>query len=129
MNRGDILTTVGKEIEHAKAYIAIQCIKYGNRLSVYYDIDPAALDYMTVKLILQPMLENALEHAWFGSTIGIRLVVEKRETDIVFKIIDNGVGMNADTIEQILAPEGPRIGYGIRNVDSRIKLHGGKGMA
>ncbi|MEK5237886.1 sensor histidine kinase [Paenibacillus sp. FSL L8-0470] len=127
LNRGEILTTVGKEIEHAKAYIAIQCIKYGNRLSVYYDIDPAALDYMTVKLILQPMLENALEHAWFGSTIGIRLVVEKRETDIIFKIIDNGVGMNADTIEQILAPEGPRIGYGIRNVDSRIKLHGGNG--
>ncbi|GGF81648.1 histidine kinase [Paenibacillus albidus] len=127
LNRGEILTTVGKEIEHAKAYIAIQCIKYGDRMAVYYDIDPAALEYTTVKLILQPMIENALEHAWFGSTIGIRLVVEKRETDIVFKVIDNGVGMSADTIQQILDPEGPRMGYGIRNVDSRIKLHGGSG--
>ncbi|MHA6532006.1 sensor histidine kinase [Paenibacillus sp. BAC0078] len=127
LNRGEILTTVGKEIEHAKAYIAIQCIKYSDRLTVYYDIDPGVLEYTTVKLILQPMIENALEHAWFGTTLGIRLVVEKRGTEIVFKIIDNGVGMNADTIRQILAPEGPRIGYGIRNVDSRIKLHGGDG--
>lgn len=127
LNHGDILTTVGKEIEHAKAYIAIQAIKYGERLSIYYDIDDEALDYLTVKLILQPMLENVLEHAWFGSTIGIRLVVEKREDEIIFKVIDNGVGMNAEIIEQILASEGPRIGYGIRNVDSRIKLHGGDG--
>ncbi|QQZ59667.1 sensor histidine kinase [Paenibacillus sonchi] len=127
LNRGEILTTVGKEIEHAKAYVAIQCIKYGERLSVYYDIDPEVLEYATVKLILQPLIENALEHAWFGTTLGIRLVVEKREAEIVFKVIDNGVGMNADTIRQILAPEGPRIGYGIRNVDSRIKLHHGSG--
>jgi sensor histidine kinase YesM len=125
LNRGGIITTVGKEIEHAKAYIAIQGIKYGDRMSVYYDIDPEVLEYATVKLILQPMIENVLEHAWFGSTIGIRLVAEKREDRIVFKIIDNGVGMNADIIRQILAPEGTRIGYGIRNVDSRIKLHGG----
>ncbi|WP_019911147.1 cache domain-containing sensor histidine kinase [Paenibacillus sp. HW567] len=128
LNRGEILTTVGKEIEHAKAYIAIQCIKYSDRLAVYYDIDSGVLEYTTVKLILQPMIENALEHAWFGATLGIRLVVKKRENEIVFKIIDNGVGMNADTIRQILAPEGPRIGYGIRNVDSRIKLHGGNGF-
>ncbi|MNI19078.1 putative sensor-like histidine kinase [compost metagenome] len=127
LNRGEILTTVGKEIEHAKAYVAIQCIKYGERLSVYYDIDPEVLEYATVKLILQPLIENALEHAWFGATLGIRLVVEKREAEIVFKVIDNGVGMNTDTIRQILAPEGPRIGYGIRNVDSRIKLHHGSG--
>ncbi len=125
LNRGEILTTVGKEIEHAKAYIAIQCIKYGDRMNVYYDIDPEVLEYTTVKLILQPMLENALEHAWFGSTIGIRLVVEKCDSDIVFKVIDTGVGMKAETIQQILDPDGPRIGYGIRNVDSRIKLHGG----
>lgn len=125
LNRGGIITTVGNEIEHAKAYIAIQGIKYGERMSVYYDIDPGVLEYATVKLILQPMIENVLEHAWFGSTIGIRLVAEKREDSIIFKIIDNGVGMNADTIRQILAPEGTRIGYGIRNVDSRIKLHGG----
>lgn len=127
LNHGDILTTVGKELEHAKAYIAIQSIKYGDRLSVYYDIDDEALEYLTVKLILQPMIENVLEHAWFGNTIGIRLVVEKREGEIVFKVIDNGVGMNPEIITQILASEGPRIGYGIRNVDSRIKLHGGNG--
>ncbi|MNY56137.1 hypothetical protein D3C86_1921840 [compost metagenome] len=53
--------------------------------------------------------------------------MEKRKEEIVFKVIDNGVGMNTDTIRQILEPEGPRIGYGIRNVDSRIKLHHGSG--
>ncbi|WNS45422.1 sensor histidine kinase [Paenibacillus sp. MMS20-IR301] len=125
LNRGGIMTSVGKEIEHAKAYIAIQGIKYGERLLVYYDIDPGVLEYTTVKLILQPMIENVLEHAWFGGTIGIRLVAEKQGEKIVFKVIDNGIGMNPDTVRQILAPDGARIGYGIRNVDSRIKLHGG----
>ncbi|WP_379152681.1 sensor histidine kinase [Paenibacillus sp. sgz5001063] len=125
LNRGEILTTVGNEIGHAKAYVAIQCIKYGERLSVYYDIDPEVLEYATVKLILQPLIENALEHAWFGTTLGIRLIAEKRDTEIVFKVIDNGVGMNSEIIRQIMDPEGPRIGYGIRNVDSRIKLHHG----
>ncbi|ASA19677.1 cache domain-containing sensor histidine kinase [Paenibacillus donghaensis] len=127
LNRGEIQTTVAKEVEHAQAYIAIQGIKYGKRLSIYYDIDPEALEYTTVKLILQPLIENALEHAWFGATIAIRLVVEKLDHTIVFKVIDNGVGMNGDTITQIFAAEGPKIGYGIRNVDSRIKLHAGPG--
>lgn len=126
LNRGEIVTTVAKEVEHAKAYVAIQCIKHGARLQVYYDIDPDALACSTVKLILQPIIENALEHAWFGSSLGIRLVVQKRGAEVVFKVIDNGIGMSPDIIPRILDPEGPRIGYGIRNVDSRIRLHDGK---
>ncbi|MNC58840.1 Histidine kinase-, DNA gyrase B-, and HSP90-like ATPase [compost metagenome] len=72
------------------------------------------------------MIENALEHAWFGSSLGIRLVVVKRDSEVVFKVIDNGIGMSPDTITRILDPEGPRIGYGIRNVDSRVRLHYGE---
>lgn len=125
LNRGEIVTTVGKEVEHAKAYVAIQCIKHGSRLQIYYDIDPEALACPTVKLILQPLIENALEHAWFGSHMGIRLAVLKRDNAVVFKVIDNGIGMHPDTIRRILDPEGPRIGYGIRNVDSRVRLHYG----
>ncbi len=126
LNRGEIITTVAKEVDHAKAYVAIQCIKHGTRLQVYYDIDPNALSCSTVKLILQPMIENALEHAWFGSSLGIRLVVVKRDREVVFKVIDNGIGMSPDTITRILDPEGTRIGYGIRNVDSRVRLHYGE---
>jgi sensor histidine kinase YesM len=126
LNRGEIVTTVAKEVDHAKAYVAIQCIKHGSRLQVYYDIDPEVLPCPTVKLILQPMIENALEHAWFGSSLGIRLVVLKRGGEVVFKVIDNGIGMSPDTIPRILDPEGPRIGYGIRNVDSRVRLHYGE---
>jgi sensor histidine kinase YesM len=100
-------------------------IKYAQKVEVSYTIDPGFLHFVTVKLILQPFVENALEHAWFGGTIHIRIIAEREGESVVFKVIDNGIGMSRETVRQILNPDGVRLGYGIRNVDERIKLQFG----
>ncbi|MFC5404896.1 cache domain-containing sensor histidine kinase [Cohnella soli] len=125
LNDGKTFIPIEKEIEHARAYLAIKQIRYGKRMEVGYNIDSAVFAYGTVKLILQPFLENVLEHAWFGDRIYLRLEAGIEGDTIVFRIIDDGVGMSADTIKRIFMSTDGK-GYGIRNVDRRIKLHYGK---
>lgn len=126
LNEGRILLTIEEELEQAKAYINIQKIKYEERMGVTFDIDPQILPYMTIKLIIQPFIENVLEHAWCGDRIHMRIVGELEDNHIVFKIIDDGVGISAELLEQMNDPEeGTSVGYGIRNVHQRIKLYYG----
>ncbi|MBC8079182.1 MAG: sensor histidine kinase [Gorillibacterium sp.] len=127
LNKGQFIISIKEEIEQVKAYIEIQEIKFEERLQVSYDIDPEALEYDTVKLILQPFVENVLEHALYGETIHIRIMVRKVQSTIEFRIIDNGVGISSDVITQIFDELiDVRIGFGIHNVDQRIKLQFGK---
>ncbi|MDN4070642.1 histidine kinase [Paenibacillus vini] len=126
LNEGRTVIPIRSELEQVQAYMNIQTTKFGDSVSVFYDIDPEIIKYVTVKLILQPFIENALEHGWFGSPIHIRVSGKMEEDNIVFKIIDDGIGMSEDLIRQIFDPvEGLNTGFGIRNVNSRIQLHFG----
>lgn len=126
LNEGRTVIPVRSELEQAQAYMNIQTTKFGDAVSIYYDIDPEIIKYVTIKLILQPFIENAFEHAWFGDSINIRIVGKLEDDNIIFKIIDDGVGMSPLLIKQIFDPvEGLNTGYGIRNVNSRIQLHFG----
>jgi len=126
LNNGKLMIPVHNELEQAQAYVDIQKIKYGDRISVMFDIDPAVWPYRTVKLIVQPFIENVLEHAWCGDRIFIRIVAKKDGDDLLFRIIDDGVGMTAQRIHDIFdGRDHVNTGYGIRNVDQRIKLHYG----
>lgn len=126
LNEGRIMLPIEEELEQAKAYINIQKIKYEERMGVTFDIDPQILHYSTIKLIIQPFIENVLEHAWCGDRIHMRIVGELEDNHILFKIIDDGVGISADLLEQMNDPEeSTNVGYGIRNVNQRIKLYYG----
>ncbi|EPY04851.1 histidine kinase [Paenibacillus sp. E194] len=126
LNNGKLMIPVHNELEQAQAYVDIQKIKYGDRISVMFDIDPSVWPYSTVKLIVQPFIENVLEHAWCGDRIFIRIVAKKDGDDLLFRIIDDGVGMTAQRIHDIFdGRDHVNTGYGIRNVDQRIKLHYG----
>jgi two-component system sensor histidine kinase YesM len=127
LNEGRTMIPVSTEIEQAKAYLEIQRIKHGDTMDVMYDIDPHVWGYETVKLVLQPFIENVLEHARFGDQIHIRIVARKEGEDILFQVIDDGVGMTQERIHHIFHPqEHVNAGFGIRNVDERIKLHFGE---
>ncbi|TJY41185.1 sensor histidine kinase [Cohnella pontilimi] len=127
LNDGRMIIPVGKELEQAQAYLDIQKVKYEERLSVQFDIQPEVIRYDTMKLILQPFLENVLKHAWCADRIHVRITGELSGDTIVYRIIDDGVGMTAQRIHEILDPEETgKSGYGVRNVDQRIKLHYGK---
>ncbi|WP_410771789.1 sensor histidine kinase [Fontibacillus sp. BL9] len=126
LNEGRTVIPIRSELEQVQAYMNIQTTKFGDSVSIFYDIDPEIINFVTVKLILQPFIENALEHAWFGNSIHIRVSGKREGANIVFKIIDDGIGMSEELIRQIFDPvEGLNTGYGIRNVNSRIQLHFG----
>lgn len=127
LNNGETFISVENELGQVKAYIDIQRIKFRDRLSAEFDIDPSVRRFHTVKLILQPFVENVIEHAWSGEGV-IRVTIEAALEDdhVVFRIRDDGCGMTEDTIAQILTPnDGVYLGYGIRNVAQRIKLYFG----
>ncbi|MBC8081538.1 MAG: histidine kinase, partial [Gorillibacterium sp.] len=126
LNKGYTIIAVPLELEQVGAYIDIQSIKFKNRLSVWYDVQAEVHGYETVKLILQPFVENSLEHALFGKSITIKVTARLVEGNIVFKIIDDGIGMKPEMVNKILSRDGVQLGYGIRNVDERIKLQYGQ---
>jgi two-component system sensor histidine kinase YesM len=126
LNEGRIVIPVKHELEQIEAYINIQKTKFGDDMAVYYDINPEILPYTTIKLILQPFVENVFKHARYEDRINIRIVGKLEEDQIAFHIIDDGIGIAPDIIRQIFDPvEGLDFGCGIRNVDQRIRLHFG----
>ncbi|QJD88382.1 sensor histidine kinase [Cohnella herbarum] len=126
LNSGRTLIPIISEIEQSNAYLDIQKVKYGQRLEVLFDIDANIWPYETIKLILQPFIENVLKHAWWGDRIHIRIVARKEGNDILYRIIDDGMGIKRKRFGEIFAPAGEaETGYGIRNIDERIKLQYG----
>ncbi len=125
LNKGEMVIPIEKEIQIIEAYLDIQNIKYGDRIRIDTDIDPDILRYETVKFILQPFVENVLEHAWYDDEIAIKLTAGREKERIVIEIADNGLGMREDTIQAIFKKTGEALGYGIRNVDQRLKLQFG----
>ncbi|MFB4331662.1 sensor histidine kinase [Paenibacillus sp. CR_12] len=126
LNSGKTLIPVAVEMEQANAYLDIQKVKYGQRMEVTFDIDTNIWPYETIKLILQPFIENVLKHAWSGDRIHIRISVHKEGDDILYRIIDDGLGMKQERIQEIFDPrDNSHTGCGIRNIDQRVKLHYG----
>ncbi|MBC8532576.1 histidine kinase [Yeguia hominis] len=116
LNKGGQMVPVRLEMENIKKYIDIQNLRYENRICVDWKIDENILEIPILKLLLQPLVENAIYHGLEPKDGDWNLVVSgKQENDeLVFVIQDNGIGM---CIEDVLAH-----GYGIKNVSERIRL-------
>lgn len=126
LNQGNVYIPLGKELEQAEAYLDIQRIKYADGFTVYFDIDPDLKDCRVIKLILQPFVENVFKHAWFGERIAIRIAAGRLGDKLELKVIDNGIGMKPDVVRKmLLGPSQTGGGYGLKNVDDRIKLRYG----
>ncbi|WP_309242023.1 sensor histidine kinase [Paenibacillus sp. S150] len=126
LHRGEMIIPVEQELQIVESYLDIQRIKNADRIHVSYEIQPAVLDSDTVKFILQPFVENALEHAWYDDEISLTIRAYPEGENVTFEVEDNGLGMKDEVTAQVLDPSDKGIGYGIRNVDQRIKLQYGK---
>ncbi|WP_283609551.1 sensor histidine kinase [Faecalispora anaeroviscerum] len=123
------------EIEQVKSYLAIQRIRYGNSISYYFELDERLMDRLILKLVLQPLVENAIFHGVQSSDrpqkdISIR-VREDEQTNIVLEVRDNGAGIEPEQLKKIneqlsVCSFVPKDGYGIYNVNERIKLYFGE---
>ncbi|WP_123039391.1 sensor histidine kinase [Cohnella candidum] len=127
LNQGQVYIPLAKELEQVETYLDIQRVKYADRFTVSFDVEESILGDRVIKLILQPFVENIFKHAWFEDTIAIRIVGRKLGDRIELKVIDNGIGMKPETVRGLL--DGPSLsgGYGLKNVDERIKLRYGPG--
>lgn len=122
LNEGQVTISLDKEVEQVKAYIDIQRTKYEDAFSAYFDIDPTILSYSVIRLILQPFVENIFKHAWFGDSIAVIIKGRNIGEHIELKVIDNGIGIRKEKLEAIISSQYNEGGYGLRNVDERIKL-------
>lgn len=131
LNKGREIISLHDEIMHAKLYLQIQNMRFDNRILVTWDLDPTADDCQIIKIILQPLIENAVIHGIFEkpSKSGQLFVKTLRQDDKIFIIIqDDGVGMDEHTMNLNFAvSESGTIantssGYGVRNIHDRIKL-------
>ncbi|MEF3302690.1 sensor histidine kinase [Paenibacillus sp. GYB003] len=127
LSDGRAIIPIEDEWQQARAYVDIQRIKHRDRLRFSFRIDEELFRYDTIKLILQPFIENVLEHSWYGDEpIWLKIWGYAQDETLVFQIIDDGVGMPPGKIEAIFAPSGVKAGYGIRNVHERIRLQFGE---
>ena len=131
ISRGEIIIGIEEEIEHAKAYANIMSFRYKDRLVFQWDIDEEAYRYSTIKLIIQPFIENSINHGVKVSdkVCTICIKCEVLEESIRITVEDDGMGINERQLELIKShlKNGNLTGkIGIFNVQSRLLLHYGK---
>jgi two-component system sensor histidine kinase YesM len=137
LSKGKDWITLREEIEHVESYLAIQKMRYRDILDYQIDVPDNLCDGQILKLTLQPLVENALYHGIKNKRSGGTIVVRGRRLDgdlLQIQIVDNGIGMLPERLTQIRAlldaDAGDAVvgesGYGVNNVNQRIKLYYGR---
>ena len=126
LNQGKDLISLSDEINHVRQYLFIQKQRYGDKLEYEIEENPAFDNLVLPKLVLQPLVENALYHG-IKEKDGqghIKITVQKQDSGLIIRIEDDGVGFQAagDSSQSQLK----RGGVGLQNVDQRLKLHFGE---
>lgn len=129
LSKGNNIITIRDEIVHAKNYLNIQQVRYKNKFTTDIDIDPAIENCATIKLIVQPLLENAIyygvEH--MDGEGEIRLKGYEKDGDIYISVSDNGMGIPEDVLDTLLTDKarsrGKGSGIGLWNVNQRIQIY------
>lgn len=131
LSKGKNIITVKDEVEHVRNYLMIQNMRFKNRFEYSIDVDEKVLSYSSLKLMLQPLVENAIYHGmeFMDGDGEIDVKVFKEDDSLYFTITDNGLGMSEDMVETLLSkdfvPSKKGSGIGVKNVNERIKLYFG----
>lgn len=130
LSKGKDIVSIADEIMHVQLYVDIQNKRFENRILLHIEVKEEVLEYGILKIILQPIVENSILHG----------ILEKKEKagnitltgglegdTIVLRVKDDGIGMKEEVLESILNNSATQEshGYGVRNINNRIKLHYG----
>ena len=133
LGKGKNIVTVRDEIDHVKNYLMIQHMRFKNKFDYEFDIAEDVLELPSLKLMLQPLVENAIYHGMeFMDGDGMIMVKAwRKEDELYLSVADNGLGMTEDKVEMILTGKstsgnGRGSGIGVKNVNERIKLYFGE---
>lgn len=132
LSQGKTIITVREELEHAHHYLTIQQMRFKHKFRFNMEADEETLDCLTLKLVLQPLIENAIVHGIeYDMDEGqIEIRVYHEEAHLVLRITDNGVGMTEEQVARLLngnaiVKSGAGSGVAVRNVHDRIQLYYG----
>jgi two-component system sensor histidine kinase YesM len=128
--------TIGEELERIRSYLTIQKMRYRDILDFKIEADSNVLENTILKLILQPLVENALYHGIKNKRQGGTIIVRayrKGSEEVQLEVEDNGIGFTPEKLAQLraeLEDDSGDIklesGFGIGNVNKRIRLYYGK---
>jgi two-component system sensor histidine kinase YesM len=136
LSKGKDWITIGEEMERTRSYLTIQKMRYRDIMDFAIDVDDKVVNSTVLKLVLQPLVENALYHGLKNQrqrgTILVR-ARQKSHDQVLLQVLDNGIGIPAEKVAQINAALDndtdelhPEHGFGLANVNKRIKLYYGK---
>lgn len=125
LNKGKQILSIQEEMELLKNYMKIQKLRFGSSIQVEYDIKKELLTLKTIKLLLQPLVENSIHHGRKSDeeVLMIRVRVQLDGERVCFSVEDNGVGIKQDKLEKLRSQlEKFEEGYGLKNVHNRVRL-------
>lgn len=133
LSKGKSIIPVRDELEHIRNYLTIQQMRFKNKFTYEIETDGEVLDLACLKLMLQPLVENAIYHGmeFMDGDGEIHVRVRREAEDLFFEISDNGLGMTKEQVENLLGDK-PHVssrrgsGIGVKNVNERIRLYFGE---
>ena len=127
LNSGRAVTTVEEELLNAKSYISIQLALHSNGFDVEYDIEEECRPCEVICNVLQPLIENALEHGIDKKREGrgrLSITAKVRDESLILAVADNGPGFGRKVDEEVMKKDSK--GYGLKNVNDRIRIYYGE---
>ena len=136
LSKGKDWITIGEEIERTRSYLTIQKMRYRDIMDYRIDVDEKVSGNTVLKLVLQPLVENALYHGLKNQrqsgTIFVR-ARQKNDHEVLLEVEDDGIGITPESLARITAMMNDNLdeirfehGFGLDNVNKRIKLYYGK---
>lgn len=133
LSKGKSIITVRDELEHVRNYLMIQHMRFKNKFSYEIRAEEEVLELSSLKLMLQPLVENAIYHGmeFMDGDGEIILRAWKEDAELYFEVSDNGLGMTEEQVERLFSSSthvasNRGSGIGVKNVNERIKLYFGE---
>lgn len=118
-----MMVPLSREIDIVDAYAAIEQARFGDKVKICYDIDPALFNLEIPSLCIQPLVENAIKHGLCKKQEGgtVLISAKKKETELRIEVRDTGIGMTEEKLNALKRMEDGGEGIGFSNISKRMK--------
>ncbi len=122
LSKGMEMIQLAQEFEICKAWCEVQAIKREHLFFYSLDLPDDLREMCCPKMILQPFAENSVEHGGTDAPLHLKISARKFESNVLLTVSDDGCGMDAATLHELISSEDASLGYGVYNVRQRLLL-------